>query len=58
VTRHLTTNAQVVRAFLPVEVAVTGDEGGEGTVAVGPRDRARTSPASGTRKLSPEGAPG
>jgi RNA 3'-terminal phosphate cyclase (ATP) len=58
ITRHLTTNAEVVRAFLPVEVVVTGDEGGEGTVAVGPRDRARTSPASGTRKLSPEGAPG
>lgn len=43
VTRHLVTNAEVVRAFLPVEVLVKGAEGGEGTVTVGP---ARTSRAS------------
>ena len=58
VTRHLTTNAEVVRAFLPVEVVLTGDEGGEGTVEVGPRVLARTSPASGTPARSPKGAPG
>jgi RNA 3'-terminal phosphate cyclase (ATP) len=58
VTRHLTTNAEVVRAFLPVDVVVTGDEGGEGTVEVGPPGQARTSPASGTRARSPKGAPG
>jgi RNA 3'-terminal phosphate cyclase (ATP) len=58
VTRHLTTNAGVVRAFLPVQVVVTGDEGGEGTVAVGPLDQARTNPASGTPARSPKGAPG
>jgi RNA 3'-terminal phosphate cyclase (ATP) len=58
VTRHLTTNAAVVRAFLPVEVVVTGDEGGEGTVEVGPLGQARTSPASGTPARSPKVAPG
>ena len=58
VTRHLTTNAEVIRAFLPVEVVVTGDEGGEGTVEVGPPGQARTSPASGTPARSPKGAPG
>ena len=58
VTRHLTTNAEVVRAFLPVDVVVTGDEGGEGTVEVGPPGQARTSPASGTRARLPKGAPG
>jgi RNA 3'-terminal phosphate cyclase (ATP) len=36
VSRHLTTNAAVIRAFLPVEVDVAGDEGGEGTVTVRP----------------------
>jgi RNA 3'-terminal phosphate cyclase (ATP) len=47
VTRHLLTNAEVVRRFLPVEVDVEGEEGGEGTVTVRPRDEpARTSPAS------------
>jgi RNA 3'-terminal phosphate cyclase (ATP) len=40
VTRHLVTSAEVVRAFLPVEVSVEGAEGGEGTVTV------RTSRAS------------
>jgi RNA 3'-terminal phosphate cyclase len=35
-TRHLATNAQVIRAFLPVAVEVTGTEGGEGTVEVRP----------------------
>jgi RNA 3'-terminal phosphate cyclase (ATP) len=37
VTRHLLTNAEVVRSFLPVEVRVDGAEGGEGTVTVRPR---------------------
>ncbi len=37
VTRHLATNAEVVRAFLPVEVQIEGAEGGEGTVTVRPR---------------------
>ena len=37
VTRHLLTNAQVVRTFLPVEVEVSGAEGGEGAVVVRPR---------------------
>jgi len=37
VTRHLLTNAEVVRSFLPVEVLVDGAEGGEGTVTVRPR---------------------
>ena len=37
VTRHLATNAEVVRAFLPVEVSISGAEGGEGTVEVRPR---------------------
>jgi RNA 3'-terminal phosphate cyclase (ATP) len=47
VTRHLLTNAEVVRRFLPVEIDVEGAEGGEGTVTIRPRDdRARTSPAS------------
>jgi RNA 3'-terminal phosphate cyclase (ATP) len=36
VTRHLATNVEVIRAFLPVEVEVTGAEGGEGTVEVRP----------------------
>jgi RNA 3'-terminal phosphate cyclase (ATP) len=36
VTRHLVTNAQVIRQFLPVEVDVEGAEGGEGTVTVRP----------------------
>jgi len=39
VTRHLLTNAGVVRSFLPVEVLVDGAEGGEGTVSVRPRAR-------------------
>jgi RNA 3'-terminal phosphate cyclase (ATP) len=42
VTRHLATNALVVRAFLPVEVEIDGTEGGPGTVEVRPR----TSPAA------------
>jgi RNA 3'-terminal phosphate cyclase (ATP) len=37
VTRHLTTNADVVRRFLDVEVAVLGQEDGEGAVRVQPR---------------------
>jgi RNA 3'-terminal phosphate cyclase (ATP) len=36
VTRHLLTNVEVVRRFLPVEVEVAGAEGGEGTVEVRP----------------------
>jgi len=36
VTRHLATNADVIRAFLPVEVTISGPEGGEGTVEVRP----------------------
>jgi RNA 3'-terminal phosphate cyclase (ATP) len=36
VTRHLLTNAEVVRRFLPVEIAVDGAEGAEGTVTVVP----------------------
>ncbi len=36
ITRHLLTNAEVVRSFLPVRVVVDGAEGGEGTVAVLP----------------------
>ncbi len=47
ITRHLLTNAEVVRRFLPVDVEVAGAEGGEGTVTVRPAPRnARTSPAS------------
>lgn len=45
VTRHLVTNAEVVRRFLPVDVGIEGREGGEGTVTVRPAV-ARTSPAS------------
>ena len=37
VTSHLRTNAEVIRRFLPVEIAIVGDPGGEGTVSVGPR---------------------
>jgi len=37
VTPHLSTNALVVRAFLPVEVEIEGAEGGPGTVVVRPR---------------------
>jgi RNA 3'-terminal phosphate cyclase (ATP) len=37
VTRHLTTNAEVVRAFLPVEVEIDGAEGEPGTVVVRPK---------------------
>jgi RNA 3'-terminal phosphate cyclase (ATP) len=37
VTRHLLTNAEVIRAFLPVEVVIEGERGGEGTVRVAPR---------------------
>jgi RNA 3'-terminal phosphate cyclase (ATP) len=36
VTRHLLTNAAVVRAFLPVDVAVEGSEGEAGAVRVAP----------------------
>jgi RNA 3'-terminal phosphate cyclase (ATP) len=36
VTSHLLTNAEVIRRFLPVEVAVSGDPGGEGAVEVRP----------------------
>ena len=36
VTRHLLTNAGIVRTFLPVEVVVDGVEGGEGEVRVRP----------------------
>jgi len=60
-TRHLATNAEVIRAFLPVEIETLGEEGGEGTVAVrplGPGQQARTIPSSGTRARWPEGAPG
>ncbi|MGL4549740.1 MAG: RNA 3'-terminal phosphate cyclase [Gemmataceae bacterium] len=35
VTRHLTTNAAVIRRFLDREIAVDGDEGGPGVVRVG-----------------------
>jgi RNA 3'-terminal phosphate cyclase (ATP) len=45
VTRHLVTNAEVVRRFLPVEVEIRGAEGGEGTVTIRPGPT-RTSPAS------------
>lgn len=41
VTRHLTTVADVVRRFLPVEISVQGAEGAEGEVRVAP------SPATG-----------
>jgi RNA 3'-terminal phosphate cyclase (ATP) len=37
VTPHLTTNAEVIRRFLDVEVAVLGREGEEGEVRVQPR---------------------
>lgn len=52
VTRHLVTNAEVVKRFLPVDVEVQGAEGGEGTVTIRPAAAsapgrgARTSPAS------------
>jgi RNA 3'-terminal phosphate cyclase (ATP) len=36
VTRHLTTNVEVVRQFLSLDVEVRGSEGGEGEVRVGP----------------------
>ena len=36
VTKHLTTNADVIRRFLPVDVDVTGREGEEGEVHVRP----------------------
>ncbi len=36
ITRHLLTNAGIVRTFLPVEVVVDGVEGGEGEVRVRP----------------------
>ncbi len=36
VTKHLTTNADVVRRFLPVEIDVSGREGEEGVVVVRP----------------------
>lgn len=42
VTGHLVTCAEVIRRFLPVEIAIDGAPGGEGAVTVGPR----TSPAS------------
>jgi RNA 3'-terminal phosphate cyclase (ATP) len=45
VTRHLVTNAEVVKRFLPVDVDVDGAEGGEGTVTIRPRTP-RTSRAS------------
>ena len=35
VSRHLTTNAWVVRQFLNVPINITGDEGGPGAVSVG-----------------------
>ena len=41
VTRHLLTNAEVIRRFLPVEVRVDGAEGGEGTVTVRPTQPGR-----------------
>jgi RNA 3'-terminal phosphate cyclase len=37
VTRHLLTNAEVVRAFLDVAVEIRGAEGSEGEVRVSPR---------------------
>jgi RNA 3'-terminal phosphate cyclase (ATP) len=36
VTKHLTTNADVVRRFLPVSIEVSGREGEEGEVQVRP----------------------
>ncbi|ABS26331.1 RNA 3'-terminal phosphate cyclase [Anaeromyxobacter sp. Fw109-5] len=36
VTKHLTTNADVIRRFLDVEIAITGGEGEEGDVRVQP----------------------
>jgi RNA 3'-terminal phosphate cyclase (ATP) len=39
VTRHLTTNAEVVRRFLPVEVEIRGAAGEEGEVDVRPAPR-------------------
>lgn len=36
VTSHLLTNAEVIRRFLPVEIAIAGDPGGEGAVEVRP----------------------
>jgi RNA 3'-terminal phosphate cyclase (ATP) len=44
VTRHLTTNADVIRRFLPVEIEIAGAEGEEGAVAVRPAPR--TSPGA------------
>ncbi len=38
VTRHLVTNAEVVKRFLPVDVDVQGAEGGEGTVTIRPSE--------------------
>lgn len=35
-TRHLLTNAEVIRAFLPVRIEVEGQEGEPGRVAVEP----------------------
>jgi RNA 3'-terminal phosphate cyclase (ATP) len=38
-TRHLATNAAVIRAFLDVDVLLSGEEGGEGAVELRPRGR-------------------
>jgi len=38
VTKHLTTNAEVVRRFLPVHIEIAGREGEEGEVQVRPTD--------------------
>jgi RNA 3'-terminal phosphate cyclase (ATP) len=40
VTKHLTTNAEVIRRFLDVEVAILGREEEEGEVRVQPRGAA------------------
>ena len=37
ITRHLVTNVEVVRVFLPVEVGVVGEIGRPGTVTVAGR---------------------
>jgi RNA 3'-terminal phosphate cyclase (ATP) len=51
VTQHLTTNADVIRRFLDVEVSIVGREGEEGEVRVRPRQG-----SSETLPLSPPAA--
>jgi len=56
VTRHLLTNAEVIRLFLPVKIQVDGALGGPATIQVRPGPGSATAPCTRAAAAPPEGS--